>query len=144
MKSNATPPSGEPEKRMKTIKQMESRLEEIDTEISDLKGEQYEIEDKIDRLRGYEKLEPVVLAALNRNYNKWCNRAYLEKHIRWDETEYQDADELERTYRAVAACDVLFEKGIIQRKEVGRDWENDPIFDYRITDTETPDMFGRN
>ena len=120
---------------------MKNRLDDIDSQIESLENERDQLEDRIERWHEAEKLEPVVLAALNRNYNKWCSRAYLEKHIRWDETEYQDADEQDRMYRAVATCDVLFEKGIIQRKEVGRDWENDPIFDYRITDTETRDMF---
>lgn len=126
---------------MPDLESMKNRLDDIDSQIESLENERDQLEDRIERWHEAEKLEPVVLAALNRNYNKWCSRAYLEKHIRWDETEYQDADEQDRMYRAVAACDVLFEKGIIQRKEVGRDWENDPIFDYRITDTETRDMF---
>ena len=130
---------------MKTIKELERRLDEIDTEISDLKGEQYEIEDKIDRLRGYEELEPVVLAALNRNYNRWCSHDYLEKNICWEDTDLDPDDAEVNLYKAIAACELLVEKGIAKRKPTGRyDDDLDPICDYRITDTETPDMFGGN
>lgn len=127
---------------MKTIKQMKSRLEEIDTEISDLKGEQYEIEDKIDRLLGYEEIEPVVIASLNRNYNKWCSHDYLAKNICWDETDLDPDDAENNLYKAIAVCELLVEKGIAQRKETGSyDDDLEPICDYRITDTETIDMF---
>ena len=130
---------------MTTIKKLESRLEEIDTEISDLKSEQYEIEDKIDRLLGYEEIEPVVIASLNRNYNKWCSHDYLAKNICWDETDLDPDDAENNLYKAIAVCELLVEKGIAQRKETGSyDDDLDPICDYRITDTETPDMFGRN
>ena len=130
---------------MTTIKKLESRLEEIDTEISDLKGEQYEIEDKIDRLRGYETLEPVVIAALNRNYNRWCSHDYLAKNICWEDTDLDPDDAENNLYKAIAACEMLVEKGIAQSKETGSyDDDLDPICDYRITDNETPDMFGGN
>lgn len=130
---------------MKTIKELERRLDEIDTEISDLRGEQYEIEDKIDRLRGYEELEPVVLASLNRNYNRWCSHDYLEKNICWDDTDLDPDDAENNLYKAIAVCELLVEKGIAQRKETGSyDDDLEPICDYRITDTETPDMFGGN
>ena len=126
---------------MTDLETMKNELGDIESEIASLENARDQLEDRIERWREAEKIESVVLAALNKNYNQWCNRSYLAKTIRWDETEFEDADETERKYRAAAACDMLFEKGIIQRKEVGRDWENDPIYDYRITDTETRDMF---
>ena len=130
---------------MTTIKKLESRLEEIDTEIADLKGEQYEIEDKIDRLRGYETLEPVVIAALNRNYNRWCSHDYLAKNICWEDTDLDPDDAENNLYKAVAACEMLVEKGIAQRKQTGSyDDDLDPICDYRITDNDTLDLFGGN
>jgi len=124
---------------MPTLEAMKAELDDIDSEIESLENERYLIQERIEKWREGERLESVVLAALNKNYNRWCSHAYLEKTIRWDETEFENDDW--KAYRAILACEVLFEKGIIQRKEVGRDWENDPIYDYRITDTETIDMF---
>ncbi len=126
---------------MPTLESLKDDLEDIENKIDSLEIERSQLEDKIEKWREAEKLEPFVLAALNKNYNRWCSREYLEKTIRWEETDLENDDW--RDYRAILSCEVLFEKGIIQRKEVGRDWENDPIYDYRITDTETIDMFDR-
>jgi len=129
---------------MEMIEKLKSRLEDIDNEISELKSERYEIEDKIDRVSGYEELEPVVIAAMNRNYNHWCSLDYLAKNLIWEDTDIDPEDE-DKMFKIVAACELLVEKGIAQRKETGSyDDDLDPICDYRITDTETPDMFGRN
>ena len=88
-----------------------------------------------------EELEHVVLAALNKNYNQWCNRAYFQKNICWLETELNPEDE-ESVEKVLVCCDILYDKGTIQRKFTGKtDDTHEPIYVYRITDTETIDMF---
>ena len=135
-----------------------SKLETLKNELEDVNGEIESLNEELDKLEGTrnfiknkielyeecEKLEPFVLAALNKNYNRWCSHAYLEKTIRWDETDL-DPDDEDNFNKVIAACDNLVEKGVIQQKETGSyDDDLDPICDYRITDTETPDMFGGN
>ncbi len=133
---------------MKSLKALKDDLENIrsdirrcEWELDELEEERDQLLEEIERFAEVENLEPVILAALNANYNRWCSRTYLLKTVCWADTAYNDEDEAEKISIAVAACEVLAEKGIIQRKEVGRDNEKDPIFDYRITDTETRDMF---
>lgn len=126
---------------MPDLESMKSELESIDSEITSLEYKRDLLEEKIERWSEAEKIKPFVLAALNKNYNRWCDCAYLDKHIPWDETAFKDEDEDERLCHAVDACEMLLEKGIVQRKEVGRDIKGNPIFNFRITDTETIDMF---
>ena len=133
-----------------------TKLESLKNELEDINGEIESCNEELDKLyssRNFiknklelyeecEKLEPFVIAALNKNYNMWCSWSYLEKNIRWDETDFDYEDEEERIQLAVAACELLVEKGIIQQKETGSYDDNlDPICEYRITDTETIDMF---
>lgn len=133
---------------MTKLESLKNELEDVNGEIEccneeldKLESSREYIKNKIELYEKCEKLEPFVLAALNLNYNRWCSRAYLEKTIRWDETDLEPDDE-DNIEKAIAACETLVEKGIIQRKETGSyDDELDPICEYRITDTETIDMF---
>ena len=133
-----------------------TKLESLKNELEDINGEIESCNEELDKLESSrnfiknklelyeecEKLEPFVIAALNKNYNRWCSWSYLEKNIRWYETDFDYEDEEERIQLAVAACELLVEKGIVQQKETGSYDDNlDPICEYRITDTETIDMF---
>lgn len=133
---------------MTKLESLKNELEDVNGEIEccneeldKLESSREYIKDKIELYEKCEKLEPFVLAALNLNYNRWCSLAYLEKTIRWDETDLEPDDE-DNIKMAIAACECLVEKGTIQRKETGSyDDDLEPICEYRITDTETIDMF---
>jgi len=128
---------------MPTLESLKQRLDDIETEISELRYESNEIYDKIEIYREAEKLEPFVITALNKNYNRWCSHAYLQQTILWDEVNL-DPDDEDSIKKIIAACEILVEKGIVQQKETGSyDDDLEPICDYRITDTETIDMFDR-
>lgn len=129
---------------MSKLDTLKHELTEVLDEIDSLYEEKDRLEDEIDKLNECEELEHVVLAALNKNYNQWCNRAYFQKNICWLETELDPKDE-ESVEKVLVCCDILYDKGTIQRKFTGKtDDTHEPIYVYRITDTETPDMFGGN
>lgn len=125
---------------MSKLDSLKSELKEIEDEIDSLKERQWEIEDEIEKYAFCEEYEPAVLATLNRNYNKWCSKDFLEKNLHWGDVDL-DQNDRESIEKILATCDILFEKGIIQRKFVGTDIRHECIYEYRNTDTETIDMF---
>ncbi len=125
---------------MSKLENLKRELSDIEDEIYSLKEQRERIEESIAELNMCEELEPVALAVLNRNYNRWCSRGYFEKNLRLIDKDL-DPDDDDTIEGILVACDMLVMKGTIQRKAVGRDRDYNPIYEYRITDTETIDMF---
>lgn len=125
---------------MSKLEDLKRELDEVEDEIESLKERQWQIEDEIEEYKFCEEYEPAVLAALNRNYNKWCSKDYLQKNIRWEDIDL-DPNDKDRIEKVLVTCDMLVEKGTIQRKPVGPDFRHERTYEYRITDTETIDMF---
>jgi len=125
---------------MSKLEELKEELAEIEDELESLRERRLEIEDEFEEFERCEKYEPAVIAALNRNYNKWCSKDYLLKNFPWDDTDL-DRDDEDSIDKVLMTCEVLVSKGIIKQKQVGEDWRGNTIYDYRITDTETIDMF---
>lgn len=125
---------------MSKLEDLKQVLDEIEDELESLRERRLDIEDELEEFKRCEKYEPAVIVALNRNYNKWCSKDYLVKNFPWDDTDL-DRDDEESVDKVLMTCDVLVQKGIIKQKQVGVDWRGDNIYEYRITDTETIDMF---